>query len=114
MSKMINCFKRLLATLSLVSLSLYCHAILAVEGAGAVTPIAPLKLVREGRELTQQEQLLTNAMRKPGAMIFMLGGLWLLINLVRKLSGGKPNFKRPLVMMALAGIMIYMGPSLVT
>lgn len=113
-------FKGLTQALSLLSLTLYCRGVLAVEGSDLVrayvastvpAPVAQENAVRNNAAV--QHDATVNAVQGTGRLLFMLGVGWLLVNLVRRLGGGKPDFNKPLITVVAGLILIYMGPNLI-
>jgi len=113
-------FKGFMQALSLLSLSLYCRGVLAAEDADLVKayiasatppPVAQENIVRNNARVHHDASI--QAMQGTGRLVFMLGVAWLLVSLIRKLGGGKPDFNKPVITIVAGLILIFMGPNLV-
>lgn len=109
-------FKGLVQTLSLLSLSLYCRGVLAAEDKAAIASEVPAPVVQENiarNHVNVRHDATVNAIQGTGRLVLVLGVAWLLVSLIRKLGGGKPDFNKPLITVGAGLILIFMGPNLV-
>lgn len=129
---MVQGIKGLLGGAGLLVLSLYCRGVLAVENAvkavssppdpsalpvpaSALAPVvAPGPIVAPNGMPTEynQHQVLVGSLVGIGNMLLLVTFFWLVINVIRKLAGGQPNFIKPLVLGLIGFCAAYVVPGL--
>lgn len=132
---MMHRFKCLWGSLWIVVLSLYCRGALALQAAmntgGAVSaapgsqstvapapatppahPSVPAFPSLQAGEFTQK-QVMVGSMAAFGRLFILIAFFWLLIDVMRKLGGGKPAFKKPLILGGAGILMAYIIPVLI-
>jgi hypothetical protein len=112
---MVLWFKCLFGSCGLVLLSLYCQGTLAVQATvdapGAVPPTIPGP-IPTGAPI-DQKQVLVGSMAGIGRMFVMVALVWLVIDVMRKLGGGKPKFTKPLIVGGVGIVIAYLLPAII-
>lgn len=128
---MVRRIKGFWGSLGLVMLSLYCRGVLAAQGAvnagGAVTStqspqtaVAPATVHTPGVPVSipvpagqfNQRQVMIGSLAGIGRLFVMVAFFWLLIDVMRKLGGGKPKFIKPLILGGVGIAIAYVVPAI--
>ncbi|MBX9587548.1 MAG: hypothetical protein K2X50_09870 [Gammaproteobacteria bacterium] len=138
---MVHRFKCLWGSLGIIVLSLYCRGVLAaqavVNSGGAVVtspqpqvapvpapvpaptpaphtfnaPANSIPLAVQHGQITQKEVMI-GSMAAFGRLFTLIAFFWLLVNVMRKLGGGKPSLKKPLILGGVGIALAYIIPAM--
>ncbi len=133
---MVQRFKCLWGSLGMIVLSLYCRGVLAAQAAvnsgGAIVttptpqpgvapapaahtfnaPAGSIPVAVQQGQITQK-QVMVGSMAAFGRLFLLTAFFWLLIDVMRKLSGGKPEFKKPLILGGVGIVLAYIVPAII-
>lgn len=136
---MVHRFKSLWGALGIVGMSLYCRGVLALQAdvyrggvsgprdhtvaapapvapsapapAAAPTPIPGYDVPIDPSKITSK-QLIIGSMAGVGRIFVLVAFFWLLIDVMRRLGGKRPAFKKPLILGGIGIIVAYIIPGI--
>jgi hypothetical protein len=105
--------KRSYTAVSLAILSTYCGAVVAFEGAADKTIPAAAAAVTAPPSAPpasgpSQKEIIVGSLGMFGRLCIMVAVVWLIVDVVRRIAGGKPKFFKPMMLLVVGAALFYL------